>query len=352
MTRAFPGSGPEIQAAYERAGHFILAAIFGQKASRDWLDRKGVPLRKAASEGIGTAGGFLVPTELERAILDLRDSFGAFRRRALVWPMGADSSVFPRRTGTATAAFIGEGAVAGTTSTNMDAVNLTAKKLGAEVLVSNELDEDSIFDLVNYVAYELAWALANKEDDCAFNGDGTSQYGGMRGCTFIANDGAHAVAKTTAASGHNTFLTLDSTDLSTMQAGVRASAMPNAAWFMSVTGFAQTLSRISGGAGGGDISWADIDGIRTPIWNAFPVILTQKLPLISTTLTGKAMMAFGDMRAAAVLGQRRGLTIKRSDERYVDTDQIGILVTERFDAAVHDMGDNTNAGSLAVLFAP
>ena len=64
------------------------------------------------------------------------------------------------------------------------------------------------------------------------------------------------------------------------------------------------------------------------------------------------MLAFGDMYAAAVLGQRRGLTIARSDHRYLDTDQIAIRGIERFDAVVHDMGDNSNAGSLAVLVGP
>ena len=79
------------------------------------------------------------------------------------------------------------------------------------------------------------------------------------------------------------------------------------------------------------------------------MVLTQKLPLISTTLSGKAMMVFGDMYAGAALGQRRSITLARSDDRYMDQDQIAVLGTERFHANVHDMGDNTNFGSLAAL---
>jgi HK97 family phage major capsid protein len=101
MRKAFPGSGPEIAERYARAGKWLLATIYGRKDARDWCDRKGVSIVKATSEGIGGSGGFLVPTELEQAILDLRDTYGAFRRRACVWPMGSDSSLFPRRTGTA-----------------------------------------------------------------------------------------------------------------------------------------------------------------------------------------------------------------------------------------------------------
>ena len=346
MAKAFPGSGPEIEAQYERAGHWFLAAMYGRQKSQDWCDRKGVIITRAASEGIGSAGGFLVPSEVEHAILDLRDSFGAFRRRACVWPMGSDSSRFPRRTGTASAFFIGEGATASSTSVNMDSVELVAKKLGALVTLSSELDADAMVDMVDYIATELAWALAAKEDDCAFNGDGTSTYGGMRGIGPIALDGAHAAAKVTA--GASTFGTLTAGDLASLMMQVRATAYPRAAWYASVTGMALTFSRLAISAGG-ELTMGMADGIPTPFFNGFPVILTQKLPLVATTLSGKAMMAFGDMYAGAVMGQRRGLTVKRSDERYFDTDQIGILVTERFDAVIHDMGDATNAGSLAVL---
>ena len=352
MKKAFPGSGPEVAACYQRSGHWILAAVFGRKDARDWCDRKGVSVIKAQAEGIGSAGGFLVPIELENAILDLRDALGVFRRRACVWPMGSDTSVFPRRTGGTTAYFIAEGGSASNASLNLDGVELTAKKLGALVTLSNELAEDSIVDIVDYVANEIAWAMAAKEDDCGFNGDGTSGFGGMRGIMQIVLDGAHNAAKATAAAGHNTFGTLDGTDLGNLMTKVRASAIPRAAWFVSVTGFAQTFARIAGGSAGGYLYTGEVDGIPTPYFNGFPIIMSQKLPQVATTLSGQGMMAFGDMYAAAVLGQRRGLTIARSDHRYLDTDQLGLLCTERFDAVAHDLGDNTTPGSVAVLVAP
>lgn len=349
MKRAF--TGPDAQARYERAGHFLLASIFGNEKSQTWCDKRGVTMTKATSEGIGSAGGFLVPEELENAILDIRDSYGAFRRRACVWPMGSDSSLFPRRIGTAQAFFFGENtssAAGASTTTNMDAVKLTAKKLGSLVLLSNELNEDSIHAMVDYVANEIAWAMAAKEDDCAFNGDGSSTYGGMRGIGTLANDGFHAKAKVTAS--NDAFASLTIADMAGLVGAVRASAIPRAAWFMSVYGFAQTAIRLA--SSGGYLYTGQLDDIATPFFDGFPVIFTQKLPSAASATTGQAMMAFGDMYAAAVLGQRRGLTIAVSDQRYLDTDQIGILVTERFDAVVHDLGDNSNAGSLSVLIAP
>jgi hypothetical protein len=52
-----------------------------------------------------------------------------------------------------------------------------------------------------------------------------------------------------------------------------------------------------------------------------------------------------------MMGERRGVTIKRSDHRYFENDQIGLLGTERFDINVHDLGDNTNAGPLVAMVA-
>jgi HK97 family phage major capsid protein len=347
--RAFPGRGPETEARYHRAGQWLLAAIYQNEKAALWCKANNVAVTKAAGETVGSSGGFIVPTDLANAILDIRDSYGAFRRRARPVPMASDSTSVPRRTGGAGAFFIGEGSGSPETGAAVDNINLTAKKIGSLIRISSELEEDAIVDMVDFVANEIGFAFAAQEDDCAFNGDGTSAYGKMRGIGSIVLDGAHAKAKVTAAAGHNTFLTLDANDLGLLMAAVTAAAIPNAAWYCSQTALAQTLCRI---AGSGYLPMAELDGVVTPYFQGFPVILTQKLPLISTTLSGKVMLAFGDMYMGGAMGQRRGLTLARSSDRYLDQDQIAVLGTERFHTVVHGLGDNTNVGPLAALVAP
>lgn len=351
--RAFPGRGPAIEERYQRAGQWLLAAIYQNEKAAAWCKSNGISLTKAASEGVGSGGGFVVPTDLANAILDLRDSYGAFRRRARPVPMASDNTTVPRRPGGTGAFFMGENNLSGAsqeTGATVDQISLTAKKIGSLIRISSEIEEDAIVDMVDFVANEIALAFAIQEDDCAFNGDGTSKYGKMRGISSIVLDGSHAKAKVTAASGHNTFLTLDSTDLGSLIGAVRAVAIPNAGWYCSQTGFAQAFCRLAGGTG--YLPMAEVDGVMTPHYLGFPVILTQKLPLISTTLTGQVMLAFGDMYLGGALGQRRGITLARSAHRYLDQDQIAVLGTERFHAVVHDLGDNTNAGAIAALVAP
>jgi predicted phage gp36 major capsid-like protein len=46
---------------------------------------------------------------------------------------------------------------------------------------SNELLSHSAADVAEFVAGEIAYAFAAKEDDCGYNGDGTSGVGGIAG---------------------------------------------------------------------------------------------------------------------------------------------------------------------------
>src|SRR5260370_42700915 len=93
---------PNEAAAY-RAGCWFMAA-----AGATWAkDRNELGLTKAASEGISSAGAFLVPQEISDRIQELRDSRGIFRQNAYVEPMQSDSVLIPRRVTGLTAYFLG-----------------------------------------------------------------------------------------------------------------------------------------------------------------------------------------------------------------------------------------------------
>jgi HK97 family phage major capsid protein len=84
----------------------------------------------------------------------------------------------------------------------------------------------------------------------------------------------------------------------------------------------------------------------------FPIRVTPKLPTSISSLTGQAMMLFGDLSLAAAVGNRRGVTVQTSDQRYLDTDQIAVRGRERLDIVVHDSGDNSKARPIVALVAP
>ena len=96
-----------------RSGMWLAASFAKDNAVRDqalsWCQANGMPqLVKYQSEGINTAGGFLVPTEFNSAVVDLREEFGTFRKYSRVMPMNSDHMTMPRRSAGVTAYYVGE----------------------------------------------------------------------------------------------------------------------------------------------------------------------------------------------------------------------------------------------------
>jgi HK97 family phage major capsid protein len=328
------------------AGAWFLGINGNERAAR-FAEQGGLPIVKAASEGVNSVGGYLVPSELMRVIIALREVRGAYRARARIAPMASDTSATPRRTGGLTAYFSAENAAMTESQSAWDNVGLTAKKLSTLTRSSSELDEDAAIDWGEWFATEIAYAFASKEDDCGFNGDGTSTYGGTRGITQILLDGSHNAGKVVATAGHDLFTEIDLTDLTNLIGKLPAYALPGAAWFGSQMAFATVFCRLAATSGG--IIMQNIGGRLVPTFMGFPVQLTQALPQVTTTLLNQVMLCFGDLSLAATLGERRGVTVARSEGRYLDQDQIAWRGTERVDIVNHDLGDNTTAGPIVGL---
>jgi HK97 family phage major capsid protein len=324
-----------------------LQAEMGDEAASRFCRANEIHVTRAAGTSPNSAGGAIVPDEIEDMVIALREQYGALRASANIANMRSDTKTIPRRTAGLTATFIGENQTLSEQSMAWDGVGLTAKKLTVFTRVSNELEEDAAIDLAIYFLQEAAFAFAKKEDDCGFNGDGTSTYGGIKGVLPRIIDGSHAAGNVAAGTGHNTFLTIDSTDLTNLMGAAPALAMPGARWFVSQRGYATTFCRLAAVAGGIVNKW--VNGVLMPTFLGFPVQMTQVMPQVTTALTGQVMVAFGDMSLAASLGDRRQLKLRFLTERFIDQDQVGVIGSERIDINIHDLGDNTTAGPVVGL---
>lgn len=329
------------------AGMWFKATILGNAEAAEWCKSHGVPIVKAQGEGVDSAGGFLVPEELMANIIVLREQFGVFRQECQVVPMGSDTLNWPRRTGGLTAFFTGENQSVTESQAAWDSINLTAKKAGVLTRMSTEIEQDAVVAISDWLVGEMAYAFASKEDDCGFNGDGGSTYGGMRGITTLLIDSSHGGGVFQGSSA--TWSSLVLKDLTSLIGILPQYAIGGAKWYMSQQAFYTIVATITAGAGGNRLDVLT-QGIEKRLLG-FPVVIAQKLP-ISTPGSGKIMMLFGDLSRASMMGERRGITIKRSDHRYFENDQIGLLGTERFDVNNHDLGDTTVAGPLVGMKSP
>ncbi len=128
-----------------------------------------------------TGYGHLIPEEFGMDLVVLREDYGVARRTFRVVPMGSDVRSDPRRVSGLTAYFVGEGSAGTTSSGTKDRISLVAKDLMVLTTMSSNLSADAAMDVGDDLVGEIAYAFANKEDECAFNGDGTSTYGQIVG---------------------------------------------------------------------------------------------------------------------------------------------------------------------------
>ena len=330
-----------------RFGHWLLASR-GNRKSLNFCDANGIQV-KAHTEGVNSAGGFLVPEEFETELISLREEHGVFRRNARTRPMQSDTLRVPRRSAGLTASFVGE-ATAGTESTQtFESVLLIARKLMVLTTVSNELSEDSFVNLADDVAGEIAYALAKKEDECGFNGTGSSAFGGINGIVTQIEAGTTGVMYADAALATDFGdLTLD--DIGAMMGLLPAYAdTPNAKFYMHKAvwhGCFEAALTSAGGTSAREIK----DGYRgQPTLFGYPVEFTQ---VMRSAYTGNKIGAlFGDLSLAASFGDRRQTEVQISDSALnaFEQDELAIRGTERFDINVHDVGDSSESGPVVGL---
>lgn len=330
-----------------KAGQFLAAALWKSPSAIQWCNDNGVQFRDAMGGSDNMLGGALVPSEMEAAVINLREEYGVFRREARIVPMATDVKVVPRRTSGVTAYFVAENGSVTASDKGWDQVNLTARKLATLCKYSSELSEDAIIDIGDDLTNEIAYAFANKEDECGFNGTGASTYGHILGVLPAVAAGSVYDAIT----GNTAFSTLDLADFEAMVGKLPQYAEANAKWYISRAGYYASMARLMD-AGGGNAASDLASGVRSPLFLGYPVVFTQVLNATLTAQTSTKILAFGDLRMAAILGNRRGLGVKISDQRYLEYDQIGILGTERFDINVHEIGDASNPGAIIVLKTP
>ena len=334
------------------------AACMGHRKSMDWCQNRGIQV-KAHLETVNSQGGFLVPDEFSDVLISLREEYGVARRNCKIEPMTSDTKRIPKRSSTLSASFVGEATAGTETTQNFQQVNLVAKKLMVLTTISNELNEDSLINLGDSVAGEIAYAFALKEDECVFLGDGTSTYGGIVGVIQSLFSVSGNASVNTAGSSEADTGTLTLQNLNETMAKLPAYAdTPNAKWYMHKSVYAAYAERLAYAAGGN--SARDIvDGTPRNVLLGYPVEFTQVMPTSSTLAGGasdttlRCATLFGDLSLATCFGDRRSNTISFSDSALnaFEQDEIVVRGTERFDFNCHAPGTSSEAGPIVALKA-
>jgi len=303
-----------------------------------------------------TGSHVLIPEEFGSDLINLRESYGVVRRLFKIRLMSSDTRTDPRRIGGLTPYFVADGQ-AGTSSTKQwDKVRLTAKNLMVLSAYTNQLSESAVISIGDDLAGEISYAFANKEDECGFNGDGTSTYGHIQGVRHklqnLDTAGTDSAGLVIGAGTTWSALTLANFD-SVVGLLPEYADTPNAAWVMHRAfyyGVVEKLIQASGGVPAMEVR----EGRRSvPLFKGYPVVFSQVFP--STTAVASVVATLGDYGLGASFGDRGGEQISFSDSATIggqsvfENDEMAIRGVERFDINVHDVGSSSAAGPIVGL---
>lgn len=334
--------GPDAERNAYIAGQVILAGIFGNASAAQFCRNHGL-ISGAMVTNENGSGGFLVPDEMQSTIIRLREERGVFPQFANRVPMGSDIINVPRMLSDVTAYWGGEGQ----TMTDSDATvgngELMARKLYALTKVSSELDEDAVVEIGDAITLSMAYALSDKIDEAAFNGDGTSTYGGVLGL----NNALHANAIQDAASGNNSALTLDLADFEATIGKLPQYSGMSPRWYVNSAVYWASMARLVDAAGGN--TTVTLASGPQMMFLGYPVTFVQVMPSTTGTLASTIVAYFGDLRLGASYGVRRSTRTEVTRDRYFENDLIGIKTTERVAINIHERGETNKTRPIVAL---
>lgn len=337
--------------AVERKGYRGAFESYMRKGAQDI----GPNDRKALTEAVDSAGGYLVPEEMIAGILKKVATMAVVRQYARVIQVSRDIAKLTRIKYTTDNKYTSGIRLTwtGETPSSSTAHRVTDQIYGtiavpvhtamASQLISNDLIEDSAYDVLGHTSELMAEAFALGEDAVFWTGHGAGQ---PRGIITDASDTANWDAEVKTASTAATF-TAD--ELLDVIYALPAQYEANSRIFMTkaTEKFIRKFSDTNG-----DYLW--------PIWNqvgnlgvtpreieGFPVVRDEFMDAIAadngtSTTTYTYPLVFGDLSAYTIV-DCVGLSIQRNDSLYSETNNTLLLGRRRVG------GQLTEAYRLSIL---
>lgn len=320
-------------------------SIMGDRRAAEWVKSN----LKAQSEGTTTAGGFTVPDPLSADLIYLREQFGIGRQNCRVYPMSADILNVPNASASTTVYYPGENTAITASDLTFAQVQLVAKKMAVLTQVSKELAEDSIIDFGATLARDMAFVMAKEEDRVIFNNASDSSSSGLDGAlwaVYNANATKANIASLVLFTIAQTITYAPTlTNLATM-VGRLPTYAANAKWYMHKEIFHNAIAPLLNALSGNAI--LDIQNAygQNPTLFGYPVVFVQNMQ--KTLAASTPYILLGDLSVGTVFGDRRGVTIEVSDQRYFVEDALAFKGTERFGFSAFDIGNVSATASARV----
>ena len=269
----------------------------------------------ALQEGTDSEGGYLVPDEYERTLVEALEEENMFRQLAKVIRTSSGDRKIPVVATKGTASWIDEEGAYTESDDSFGQVSIGAYKVGTMIKVSEELLNDSVFDLESYIAKEFARRIGAKEEEAFFTGDGSGKPLGILAATGGAETGVTAASSTA--------VTAD--ELMDLFYSLKSPYRKKAVWVLNDSTI-KAVRKLKDSTG--QYLWQPSLVAGTPdTLLGRPVKTSAYMPVIAA---GAKTIAFGDF-SYYWIADRQGRSFKRLNELYAANGQVGFLGSQRVD---------------------
>ena len=269
----------------------------------------------ALQVGDDAEGGYLVPDEYEKHLVEALEEENIFRKLAHTVQTDSGERKIPVVASKGTANWIDEEGPYEDSDDAFSQITIGAHKLGTTIKVSEELLRDSVFDLEAYISREFARRIGAREEESFFLGDGNGKPLGI-----LAKTGGAEVGVTAASA---TAITAD--ELMDLFHALKAPYRNKAVWVMNDATI-KAVRKLKDN--NGQYLWQNAltaDAPHTLLGR--PVYTSAYMPVAAA---GAKTIAFGDFKYYWI-ADRQGRSFKRLNELYAKNGQIGFVGSQRVD---------------------
>lgn len=275
----------------------------------------GYEVLNALQVGTDSEGGYLVPDEFERTLVQSLEEENIFRSLATIIQTSSGDRKIPVVASKGTASWVDEEGAIPDSDDTFGQVSIGAYKLATMIKVSEELLNDSVFNLEQYIAKEFGRRIGAKEEEAFFVGDGTGKPTGIFNSTGGAGLGITAASATA--------ITVD--EIIDLFFSLKSPYRKNAIFLMN-DATVKAIRKLKDG--NGQYLWQPSITAGQPdtVLNR-PVKTSAYVPTIAA---GAKTIAFGDFGYYWV-ADRQGRSFQRLNELFAVTGQVGFKATQRVD---------------------
>lgn len=283
-----------------------------------WNNMRGLSTPEVRNDlkiGSDPEGGYLVPDEFERTLVEALQEEDIFRKYATIITTSSGDRKIPLVAARGEASWVEEEGKIPESDDSFGQITIGAHKLATLIKVSEELLNDSAFNMESYISRAFAKRIGTKEEEAFIMGDGTGKPIGL-----LADSGGAELGVTTASA---TDIKLD--EVLDLFYALRA-PYRNKAIFMMHDLTVKAIRKLKDS--NGQYLW------QPSIKEATPDTILGR-PLVTSAympeMAGEAKtIMFGDF-SYYWIADRQGRIFRRLNELYAETGQVGFLATQRVD---------------------